>query len=74
MAEPVGCSGDGDCAGLEAEQLGLSAADLVRMRVFGAASMRKLLGAEDLVEMRRLLKNMTQFWLTPASPGKLNSR
>ncbi|WP_407474767.1 plasmid mobilization protein [Sulfitobacter sp. PM12] len=42
----------------EAEQLGLSAADLVRMRVFGAASMRKLPGAEDLVEIRRLLKNM----------------
>ena len=42
----------------EAEQLGLSAADLVRMRVFGAAHMRKLPGAEDLVEIRRLLKNM----------------
>ena len=42
----------------EAEQLGLSAADLVRMRTFGAASMHKLPGAEDLVEIRRLLKTM----------------
>lgn len=47
-----------DVLNAEAEQLGLSAADLVRMRVFGAASMRKLPGAEDLVEIRRLVKNM----------------
>jgi hypothetical protein len=41
-----------------AAELDVSRADLVRMRVFGAASMRKLPGAEDLVEIRRLLKNM----------------
>lgn len=41
-----------------AAEMGTSRADLVRMRVFGAASMRKLPGAEDLVEIRRLLKNM----------------
>ena len=42
-----------------AVELGVSRADLVRMRVFGAASMRKLPGAEELVEIRRLLKNMS---------------
>lgn len=41
-----------------ADKAGISMADYVRMSIFGPRHMRKLPGAEDLVESRRLLKNM----------------
>ena len=49
---------ENDVLEARAAELNTSKADLVRHAVFGPKHMRKLPGAGELVEVRRLLKNM----------------